>query len=94
MFAPFFPEEIEQFGLTATFENLIQTETRSNITDYLNYLKQLSKTYHDNIPIDKKAFINFLTEVLIEFNLVNKDNLTEEQKKELQLGLQKELYGK
>lgn len=94
MFAPFFPAEIQQFGLDSFFEKLISLEETPKITEYLSYLKQLSKTYHDNIPIDKHAFIAFLTEVLIEFDLVNKDSLTEDQKKELQTGLQKELYGK
>lgn len=94
MFAPFFPTEIKQFGLTSFFEKIVSFTSKPNITEYLQYLKQLSKTYHDNIPMDKHAFIGFLTEMVMEFDLVNKEAMTAEQKKELQLGLQKELYGK
>jgi hypothetical protein len=94
MFAPFFPKEVQQFGLTAFFDAIITFTKKPNITEYLSYLKQLSKTYHDNIPMDKNAFIKFLTELLMEFDLVNKEAMTEDQKKELQTGLQKELYGK
>lgn len=94
MFAPFFPAEIQQFGLAPFFDKLIPLNKKPNITDYLSYLKNLSKTYHDNIPIDKTAFIKFLIQILMEFGLVNKETMTEDQKKELQLGLQKELYGK
>jgi hypothetical protein len=94
MFAPFFPSEIKQFGLTTFFESMTTFSEKPNITQYLNYLKQLSKTYHDNIPMDKAAFIRFLSQLLMEFGLVNKETMTEDQKKELQTGLEKELYGK
>jgi len=60
----------------------------------LSYLKQLSKTYHDNIPIDKKAFIAFLMELLKEFNLINAADLTAEQEIDIQKGLEQKLYGK
>jgi len=53
IFAPFFPQEIKQFGLGPYFEKLIAINKKPAITEYLTYLKQLSKTYHDNIPMDK-----------------------------------------
>ncbi|MCX6823090.1 MAG: hypothetical protein NTX91_03815 [candidate division SR1 bacterium] len=94
MFAPFFPTEIEELGLKSFFDTILSAESKPNITEYLAYLKQLSKTYHDNVPMDKTAFIKFLTELLMEFDLVNREAMTEDQTEELQRGLQKELYGK
>lgn len=94
MFAPFFVNEIHKFWLTSFFEKLISLDQKPSITQYLDYLKQLSKIYHDNIPIDRQAFITFLTEILIEYHLVDGKQLTQEQKKELQTGLEKELYKK
>jgi hypothetical protein len=94
MFAPFFPTEIQQLGLATYFENLVKLNQKPTIAEYLTYLKQLSKTYHDNIPIDKQAFINFLTELLITYELVNKDKTSPEDIQDLQKSLNKELYGK
>ncbi|MEI8092094.1 MAG: hypothetical protein WCG98_08100 [bacterium] len=54
----------------------------------------MSQTYHDNIPIDKNAFIAFLMELLLEYNIVNKDKMGDDEKKELRAGLIQELYGK
>lgn len=76
------------------FDPLMSFTTKPNLDQYLSYLKALSKSYHDNIPVDKTAFMEFLSEVLWEFWYIDKQKLSSEQKKDLQTWLQKELYGK
>lgn len=94
IFAPFFPKEIENMWLKTMFDPLMSFTTKPNLDQYLSYLKALSKSYHDNIPVDKTAFMEFLSEVLWEFWYIDKQKLSSEQKKDLQTWLQKELYGK
>ena len=94
MFSPFYPQETETFGLLNFFEKIYNFQEKLNLTNYIQYLKLLSKTYHDNIPIDKTAFIALLTELLISYHLVSIGKTDPAAIKDLQQSLQKELYGK
>jgi len=94
MFAPFYPSEITAFGLRDYFEKLSNFDTTPSIAGYVQYLKQLSKTYHDNIPIDKNSFLSFLVELLITYSVVNKDKMDDNSKNEFRQSLSQEIYGK
>jgi uncharacterized membrane protein YfbV (UPF0208 family) len=56
-------------------------------------LKKLSQQYHDNIPIEKKIFLDFVENVVIELGLVEKSKLTKEKYPQFQKTLEKEIYG-
>lgn len=80
VFAPFYEEEIKKFNLIWFFENIYDFWNEPNLDTYVKYLKKLSWQYHDNIPIDKEEFLNFLFDVIVEFGLIkseleNKDPL-------------------
>jgi hypothetical protein len=46
-----------------------------SLTKYISYLKKLSAKYHDNVPIDKEMFVDFLVEIINQYKLVDVDNL-------------------
>ncbi|MFA7718187.1 MAG: hypothetical protein WC875_05740 [Candidatus Absconditabacterales bacterium] len=94
MFAPFYPNETKKFGLETVFQKLTTLGTAPTLTGYVHYLKELSKTYHDNIPIDKENFIAFLVELLGEYKLIHNAKMSEDEQNELKSSLSKELYGK
>jgi hypothetical protein len=94
MFAPFYPSEIKKCWLDGFFNKLMPMGTAPTLTWYVQYLKALSKTYHDNIPIDRDNFITFLVEILGEYKLIHKSKMSEDEQEELKSSLSKELYGK
>jgi len=69
IFAPFYPQEIKHFGLFPYYENLFNFNDKVKLETYLSYLKKLSKSYHDNIPIDKNDFLNFIIELFFYYKL-------------------------
>ena len=91
IFAPFYKEEIKQSNLTNFFEDIYDFGNELNLDIYIKYLKRLSLKYHDNVPIDKKEFLNFLIDVIMEFWLL-KIQLTSEDPLELRNSLENMLY--
>ena len=73
VFAPFYVEAIKQFNLVGFFENIYDFNDKLDLDLYVKYLKKLSWQYHDNIPIDKEEFLNFLLDVIMEFGLIKTD---------------------
>jgi len=53
------------------------------LVDYIEYIKKLSNEYHDNIPINKEDFLDFLVEIIDEFG-VNENDKEFEIKKEIE----------
>jgi hypothetical protein len=80
MFAPFYPKEIQEFKLEEFFTSLPHFTTKPTATSYIEYLKSLSKTHHDNIPMEKEALLDFLVEILIEYHLVNTSQMNTQEK--------------
>lgn len=92
IFAPFYYPQIQQFDLAATYTPLYNFQEPINLDKYLTYLKRLSHKYHDNIPIHKWDFLNFLIEIIMHFKL-SKHQLTDStQKEQLMQHLEKELF--
>ncbi len=91
IFAPFYKQEIKNFNLITFFENIYDFWNEPTLDWYVKYLKKLSWQYHDNVPIDKEEFLNFLIDVILEFNLV-KTNLTDSNPLELKKSIENMLY--
>ncbi|MCF7835192.1 hypothetical protein K9M48_04050 [Candidatus Gracilibacteria bacterium] len=89
VFAPFYKKEIEKFKLGEFFDELIENDSGSNLESYIKYLKKLSAKYHDNIPINKHDFLEFLLDVVLEFGLKQEGKNTLEIQKKLENGLYK-----
>ena len=94
MFAPFYAEEVKLFDLEDVFGEVLPKEADMTISKYINYLKKLSKTYHDNIPLDKDDFIALIGEILREFKIVANPDMNAEEKQEFLEAIRKEIYGK
>jgi hypothetical protein len=92
LFIPFYPKQMEEMNIIWFYQDIFDTNPSITLTKYINYLKKLSKKYHDNIPLDKNEFIELLTNVLQYFSLIN--DLDANKKQELKLNLSKELYWK
>jgi len=91
IFAPFYDEEIKKLNLTSFFDGIYDFEENLNLDNYVAYLKKLSWKYHDNVPIDKEEFLNFLFDVIIEFGLIKTD-LSIKEPLELRKKLENMLY--
>lgn len=91
-FVPFYLEEVKQFQLQEFFEKIYDFKSKLSLTHYISYLKKLSQNYHDNVPIDKKTFLEFVENVVVEFELVEKSKLTKEKHPQFQKMLEKEIY--
>ncbi|GHW02755.1 hypothetical protein AGMMS50249_5410 [candidate division SR1 bacterium] len=60
LFYPFFVSEAKKFKIDKHFQNLLPEPENITIKGYVEYLKKLSATYHDNIPVPQEAFANLL----------------------------------
>lgn len=89
-FAPFFTIEMENFGLNIYFQEFITNKSDSNIGEYLEYIKKLSKKYHDNIPINKDNLLNLIALIIWEFG-INKDALNEIWREKMKKEIDKRL---
>ena len=91
IFAPFYDEEIKKLNLITFFEKIYDFWNELNLNLYVKYLKNLSWQYHDNVPIDKEEFLNFLFDVIMEFWLI-KTELQNKDPLELKKSIEDMLY--
>ncbi|MCK9466989.1 MAG: hypothetical protein M0P94_01560 [Candidatus Absconditabacterales bacterium] len=89
-FAPFFINEIEKFGLNTYFTEMLNNKSGSNMTEYIEYIKKLSRKYHDNIPINKDVLLNLLALIIGEFG-ISKEALSESGKEKIKKEIEKKL---
>ncbi len=86
-FAPFFRKEIERVWLWWYFDDFLNTKKDTpTISEYIEYIKNLSKRYHDNIPINKDNLLKLISLIAGEFGIIRdalSDNGQERIKKEL-----------
>jgi len=67
-FAPFFPNELKKFKLTSYFQNIDNlNKAHENLDQYIVYIKNLSKKYHDNVPINQSSLLDLLVLIIGEF---------------------------
>jgi len=89
-FAPFFINEIEKFWLNTYFTEMLNNKSGSNMTEYIEYIKKLSRKYHDNIPINKDVLLNLLALIIWEF-WISKEALSESWKEKIKKEIEKKL---
>ena len=90
-FVPFYADKAYELWLEEFFGKLYPHKNKPNITTYIQYLKNLSSQYHDNIPLDKKLLLELVFLILWEYQLNTRDELTNEKKQIIQK-IEKELY--
>ena len=89
-FAPFFINEINNFWLSMYFTEILNSKSGSNMTEYIEYIKRLSKKYHDNIPINKDVLLNLIALIMWEF-WINKEALSDSWREKLKKEIEKKL---
>jgi len=72
-FAPFYKKELEKYSIFELFSDIYDFSKDISVDIFLTYLKILSKKYHDNIPINKNDFLNFLVKILFYYKVVDVD---------------------
>lgn len=90
-FVPFYSNKAYELGLEEFFGKLYPHKTKPNIATYIQYLKNLSNQYHDNIPLDKKLLLELVFLIIWEYQLNTRDQLTNEKDQIIQK-IEKELY--
>ncbi len=90
-FFPFYTSEAKKIGISSLFETLT-TKEPLNLTWYINYIKKLSATYHDNIPLDPEILISFLIAIISYFKLYSLETLDKQQYENFVLHIKNELY--
>lgn len=89
-FAPFFINEINNFWLSMYFTEILNSKSGSNMTEYIEYIKRLSKKYHDNIPINKDVLLNLIALIMWEF-WINKEALSDSWREKIKKEIEKKL---
>ena len=89
-FAPFFVNEIGKFWLDQYFIDLMTNKSNNNLSEYLDYIRRLSRKYHDNIPINKDSLLNLIALIIWEF-WINKDALNEQSRDRIKKEIDKKL---
>ncbi len=92
VFVPFYPEKVKEFWLNEFYWEIYDHTNPINLTIYLDYLKKLSQTYHDNVPLDKGHFLNFLADIVIYYDLLKPATLDHTGYQEVRKGLEQKLY--
>ncbi len=90
-FFPFYIKEATKIWINSFFEDLLSKEPM-NLTWYINYIKKLSKKYHDNIPLDSAILMEFLILIINYYKLHDIPSLDDEQRENFILHVKKELY--
>lgn len=93
IFVPFYISEVKDAGLEDIYGQIYDFRAPLSLSNYVSYLKTLSGTYHDNIPLDKSTFLDFLIVLASYYDLIDTAKLSDEARKELKQTLSKELYG-
>jgi len=92
MFAPFFPTEAKKYNIETIYKEIHNFHSIPNKEEYISYIKKLSAKYHDNIPIYKQDFIEYLIQLLHYFKISWYNQLTQENKKQLYIQINEELF--
>lgn len=90
-FAPFFPNELEKFQLKPYFQEFCRLDgSPLNLNEYMEYIKKLSKKYHDNIPINQANLLELLVLIIWNFG-IQKEAWNDAEKEKLKKELLKKL---
>ncbi len=67
-FYPFYVKEAKEIWIDKYFAELLNNE-KLELDGYINYIKNLSKKHHDNIPLDSIILTDFLVEIIWHFKI-------------------------
>jgi len=87
-FAPFFWEKIVEYKLEWYYSEIRPTWDIT-LKKYIDYIKNLSKKHHDNIPIDKSSLLDLLYQIIVYFHLSDSHH---DKKDEIVGGIMKALH--
>lgn len=80
MFIPFYLNEAKKYWVLAPFEKIENLPTKLPIiSEYIQYLKNLSDTFHDNTDMNKTKLLYLILEIINEFWLINRRSLSKEE---------------
>lgn len=91
-FVPFYWDKIKEYHLQTYFEEIFDHTTPLNVHSYLAYIKKLSRTHHDNIPVRVDNLIELLVEIIHEYDLNHHHTLANKTKEDMNLFFRKELW--
>lgn len=89
MFVPFYQNIIEELELQTIYQNIFDFDGEIYLTKYIQYIKKLLPTYHDEISIDKQEFLKLLKHIAEYYELTEK--LSSEKSLEFENTLKNEL---
>ena len=86
-FAPFYKDKINEYNLNNYYADILP-QGNITVSDYMWYIKNLSKKHHDNIPINKESLLTLIYYIMVEFWLMShlpdkKQQMTDEIRKAL-----------
>jgi len=93
MFAPFYPNQIQKFQLNIYFEKFRNFGQKVTVDTYIDYLKKLSKHYHDNVPINQQTLINFLINLFVYYKVLPPETKETEQHNHITHTIKTKLFG-
>lgn len=89
LFVPFFDNKLKIFCIEEYFEWLYDRQKLPiNFDRYIDYIKKLSRKYHDNVPVDQKKLLNLLALIVNEFQLL-KDKVDQDLEEKIKKNLLK-----
>lgn len=92
LFAPFYHPQIQQYWLEEFYSKIYNFQNSLSIQKYIHYIKLLSQSYHDNVPIDKGELLNFLINIILYYKLDNLALHNAEERTKIRGLLEKELF--
>jgi len=91
LFVPFFEQKAEELWLKKVFAPLYTTKNGAlHVSDYVKYVQAVFVKYKLSFLESSKEFSWFIVAILVEFGVVNPDQLGEEKTQELHTTLHKE----
>lgn len=91
MFAPFFWEKIEEYQMRPLYSTLYDPETIITPASYVQYLKKLGHTMHDQIALDQQLLIQTILLIFQEFNIIQVQHMEQNETLHLISMIQQEL---
>ena len=92
LFVPFFRSEIIEYKMRSLYQDIYNPTLTLTPRSYIQYLKTLAHTMHDNIALDQARLLQVIMLIFQEFNLVDPKNLEETKLKEIKSLIRQELF--
>lgn len=90
LFVPFFQKETEVFGLRKTFEKIFHFGTIPVTSEYIKYIEKVTEMFKATFFEQETSFVFLISEILFYFWLVDKSQLDETKRKQLEKSILEE----